>query len=152
MKFLFDLLVKVLTQALARKVELLLAASWVSVLAVIISGRHYLAQFVPLPADEWAVLTTGAALASLLTVAFAYFWLRPKFKPLSWGVHQDIKTGAYFCSVCLIPNKIHSRMFLSKDGRFWVCHSHSNHRRANPDYKEPDTPPIPPPHAQSWMR
>ena len=151
--WLSSLLTSVLAKVLARKIELLLAASWGSVLAVTISARHYLAQFVPLPADEWAVLTTGAALAALLTVAFVYFWFRPKFEPTSWGSHKNIKTGTYYCSVCLIPNKIHSPMFLSSDGRRWICHSklQSNHYVQNPEFKEPEPSPSPPRDAQLWM-
>ena len=42
-------------------------------------------------------------------------------------------------------------MHLSIDGRFWKCHSNSNHKKVNPDFKEPEQPPSPPPHAQLWM-
>lgn len=151
MKWLSDLAIKVLAPVLARKAEALMGSIWLSSLSVSISLRSYLAQFVPFPTDEWAVLTTGAAIAALATALFSYFWFRPKLEPTGWGTHKNIKTGAYFCSTCLIPNKVHSPMYLSSDSRFWRCHSNSNHKKVNPDFKEPEQPPSPPPHAQSWM-
>jgi hypothetical protein len=113
--------------------------------------RASLAPAMSDPTGTLALLLAALLLLSLTLSVFAYFWFRPKFEPTDFGAHKNIKTGAYFCSSCLIPNKVHSPMYLSSDGRFWRCHSNSNHKRPNPDFKEPELPPSPPPHAQSWM-
>ena len=149
--FALSLSSKVIATALARKTELM----WLSLSPFLGGASLYFHNVIaPHLADPtgWLALKAISLSVALLPLPFAaYFWFRPKLEPTSWGSHQDIKTGKYFCSTCLIPNKVHSPIFLSKDGRFWVCHSNSNHKRTNPDFKAPDTPPMPPPHAQSWM-
>lgn len=142
-QWLSSLLTKALTQVLAQKVPLLWALLSPILASGVISLRGALSPHLSDPTGSTALLAI-ALLAALMPLPFvAYFWFRPKFKALPWGVHQDIKTGSYFCSACLIPNKIHSSMFLSSDGRFWKCHSNSNHRRPNPEFKESPPPPQP---------
>jgi len=143
-------LTSLLKTVLAQKLPLLLA----SLSPALAGGLLYLrTEIAPHLSDQtgWLALQAIAVTAALLPLPLvAYFWFRPKFKPLSWGVHQNLKTGAYFCSTCLIPSKVHSPMYLSSDGRFWKCHSNSNHKRPNPEFKEPPLPPqLSGPHA--WM-
>lgn len=149
--WLYSLVAKTLAQLIARKVELL----WVF-LSPVLSGMlfYFHTDIAPHLSDPtgWLTLKAIALSAALFPLPFAaYFWFRPKFESTDFGVHKNIKTGAYFCSPCLIQNKIHSPMYLSSDGRFWRCHSNNNHKKVNPDFKEPDQQPSPPPHARSWM-
>jgi hypothetical protein len=60
-------------------------------------------------------------MASTILICLAsYYWYRPKFKHLpKFGVHENIKTGAYFCSRCLIKFKIQSPLTTKKHG--WIC-------------------------------
>ena len=143
-------LMSVLKTALAQKLPLLLASLSPVLAGVLIYLRTEIAPHLSDPTG-WLALQSIAVAAALLPLPFfAYFWFRPKLKPLLWGVHQDTKSGVFFCSACLIPHKVHSPMYLSRDGRFWICHSNSNHRKQNPDNKEPPAPPQPSgPHA--WM-
>lgn len=148
--WLSSLATKALAQLIARKVELLLAF----LSPALAGGLLYLhTEIAPRLSDPtgWLALKAIALSAALFPLpAAVYFWVSPKLKPLSWGVHQDAKTGAYFCSVCLIPNKVHSPMYLSSDGRFWKCHSNSSHKKSNPEFKEPPPPPRPS-GPQAWM-
>ena len=144
MKWLSDLATKALALVLARKVEALLGSIWLSSLSVSISLRHDLAQFVPSPTDEWAVLTTGASIAALATALFSYFWFRPKLKPLQFGVHQDAKTGAYFCSRCYLKDKKHFPLETTSNG--WKC-------RVCGQWKEdPNNPVTPLPVKSYWNK
>ena len=122
-------------------------------LGIVLLLEQHLAKLIPQPTEIWAVRAIAISLLLLCLVAVSYFRYRPKFKPLSWGVHQDIKSGTYYCSACLIQNKIHSPMFLSSDSRRWVCHSksQSNHYVQNPNSKEPEPPPSPSRNSTSWM-
>ena len=143
-------LISALKTVLAQKLPLLLASLSPALAGGLLYRRTEIAPHLSDP-KGWLALQAIAVAAALLPLPFvAYFWFRPKLKPLPWGVHQDAKTGTCFCSACLIPNKIHSPMFLSSDGRFWKCHSNSNHRRPNPEFKEPP-PPQQPSGPNAWM-
>lgn len=128
---------KILTSALARKLEIFLAAAGISTLSVAVKARHYLAQFVPQPSEEWAIVSIGVALTSILIAIAVFFWFLPKFKPTDFGTHINIKTGKQFCSTCLLQDKIHSPMFLDHDKSYWLCSVNKSHRRDNPDYVAP---------------
>lgn len=122
-----------LARVLARKVEAILATGYASILGAVSLFRTHLAHFVPSPPEEWAVLTTGAALAALLTVAFAYFWFRPKYKHIpDLGINQNIKTGDYFCSPCWVKDKLHSPLTNTDHG--WKC------RVCNKHFSDPSRP------------
>lgn len=149
--WLSSLLAKALAQLLARKLELLLVSLSPVLAGALLYFRTEIAPLLSDPTGQIALLSIAISAALFPLTLASYFWFRPKFEPTAFGVHKNIKTGAYFCSACLIQNKIHSPMYLSIDGRFWKCHSNSNHKKVNPDFKEPEQPPSPPPHAQSWM-
>ena len=97
----------VLKTVLAQKLSLLLTVSWVPILTVAISARDYLAQFVPQPAEQWAVLTTASSLAGMLTAAATYFWFRPKFVEHRGAFFKRNPAGGYhdavYCGVCKKP-------------------------------------------------
>jgi len=115
---------------------------------------YFRASLAPAMSDPTGMLSLSLLALLLATLSIflaAYFWLRPKLKPLSWGVHQDAKTGAYFCSKCFLTQKKHNPLYLSHDEKWWCC-SACPCKRVNPDFKEPEQPPKPPTHAQSWMR
>lgn len=145
--WLLSLLQKMLAQKLASMFALLLPIQT----ALLIYLRKEIAEYLSDPTGLIALVSIGTTLSTVALALASYFWFRPKLEPTDWGAHKNIKTGAYFCSACLIPNNVHSPMYLSSDGRFWKCHSNSNHKRPNPDFKEPALPPSTPPHAQSWM-
>ena len=146
------LLSSMLEKTRARLLDLLLPTIGAALAGMLLVSEAHLANLVPSPPELWAVRAIALSLVLLGLLLGLLFWFRPKLKPLSWGVHQDAKTGSYFCSTCLIPNKVHSPMYLSSDGRFWRCHSNSSHKKVNPNFKASEQPTRPPPHAQSWMR
>jgi hypothetical protein len=117
---------------------------------IALTSEEHLAKLIPNQPELWAVRAIALSLVLFGLLLGSLFWFRPKLKPMSWGVHQDTKSGAYFCSSCLISNKVHSPMYLSSDGRFWKCHSNSNHRKPNPEFNEPPYPPQPS-GPQAWM-
>lgn len=81
-----------------------------------------LQKYIPEPQALWAVRAIAVSLLLLGFLVASYFLYRPKFKHLpSLGVHQNIKTGAYFCSQCLIKNKLHSPLRELPDGSRWNC-------------------------------
>jgi hypothetical protein len=141
----------ILEKTRARLLDWLLPTIGTALAGIVLASESHLAKLIPTQPELWAVRSIALSLVLLGLLLGALFWFRPKFAPTDFGVHKNIKTGAYFCSTCLIPNKIHSPMFLSGDGRFWKCHSNSNHKRANPDFREPELTPNSLPHAQSWM-
>ena len=100
-----------------------------------------LQKYIPEPQALWAVRAIAVSFLLLGLLVASYFLYRPKFKHLPrLGVHQNIKTGAYFCSPCLIKSKLHSPLRELPNSRGWhcrVCGVSAN----NPDYKEPPPPP-----------
>ena len=143
-------LISVLKTALAQKTALLLSSLSTILASVILYLRNVIAPHLADPTGWLALLSITTAVALLPLTVASYFWFRPKLKPLPWGVHQDAKTGTNFCSTCLIQNNVHSPMYLSSDGRFWICHSTSSHRRQNPEFKEQPQSPEPS-DPGSWM-
>jgi len=127
--FMKSWLLSQLKTLLARKAEALLVLTMPAVVAVTEALQSYLVKLVPSPTEIWALRATEVAVIAILGAVLSFVYFRPKLKPLPWGVHQDVKTGVYFCSVCLIPNGIHSPMYLSPDGSVWRCHSNNTHRR-----------------------
>ena len=114
---------------------------------------YFRASLAPVMSDktgELSLLLSSLLLLSVSVTIATYFWFHPKLKPLPWGVHQDAKSGAYFCSKCFLTQKKHNPLYLSSDGKWWHC-SACSCKRVNPDFKAPDQPPSPQPHAQSWM-
>lgn len=145
-----SLLSSMLEKAQARLLDLVLPAIGATLAGIALVAEGHLAKLVPSQPELWAVRAIALSLVLFGLLLGSFFYFRPKFKPLPWGVHQDTKTGTYFCSACLISNKVHSPMYLSSDGRFWKCHSNSNHKKVNPEFKSLLAPPQPSgPH--SWM-
>ena len=112
-------------------------------LGAILLLEETLQKYVPEPQALWAMRAIAVSLLLLSLLVATYFYHRPKFKHLPrLGVHQNIKTGAYFCSPCLIKNKLHSPLRELPKSKGWhcrVCGVSAN----NPDYKEPPGPPQP---------
>ena len=109
----------VLKTVLSQKLALMLTVSWVPILTLAISARDHLAQFVPQPAEQWAVLTTASSLAGILTAAGAYFWFRPKWQfDQSTGAWLDVKTNLRYCAKCK-TNKVSSP--LKTNFYSWSC-------------------------------
>jgi hypothetical protein len=105
-----------------------------------LGAATYHSEIKPYLADPTGVKLFVTIILLVLLIAFSsglYFWHKKTLKPLSWGVHQNIKTGEYFCSTCFIQNKIYSPMFLSANNRFWACHCISDHKRENINYIKP---------------
>lgn len=144
------LLSSMLEKTRARLLDWLLPTIGTALAGITLVSEAHLAKLIPIQPELWAVRAIALSLALFGLLLGSLFWFSPKLKPLPWGVHQDAKTGSYFCSVCLIPNKIHSPMFLSSDARFWKCHSNSNHKRLNPEFIEPPPPPQPS-GSNAWM-
>jgi hypothetical protein len=144
------LLSSTLEKMRARLLDWLIPTIGTTLAGIALASEAHLAKLIPSQPELWAVRAIALSLVLLGLLLGTLFWFRPKFKPLSWGVHQDAKTGNYYCSACLIQNKVHSPMYLSSDDRFWVCHSYSNHRKPNPGFKEPPSPPKPS-GPQAWM-
>ena len=88
----------------------------------------------------------------LITTVFAamFFYYRPRLcfdKRL--GIYRDRKTGLYYCSSCLITSKVKAPLRERADG--WRCQVVSCGKSyANPDYKQPPSPP-PPQRRSNWM-
>ena len=118
---------------------------------VVLWAQTYFAQFLPEPKEIWAVRAIALSLLLLPLPLASWLYFRPKFKHLPrLGVHQNIKTGAYFCSPCLIKSKLHSPLRELPDGSRWhcrVCGVSAN----NPDYKKPPEPPKPDLGPHAWM-
>lgn len=143
--WLLSLLQKMLAQKLASMFVLLLPIQT----ALLIYLREGIANYLSDPTGLISLVSIGTTLSTVSLALASYFWFRPKLKPLPWGVHQDIKTGSYFCSKCFLAHKKHNPLY-SKDGNRWNCSVCSCYR-FDPDFKEPEQPSSPPPHDQSWM-
>ena len=142
--------ISVLKAVLAQKLSLLLG-SLSPVLAIVLLYLHN--EIAPHLSDPtgWIALLSMTGLVAIFPLPFAvYFWFRPRFKPLQWGVHQNIKTGCYFCSTCLLKNKLRSPLYLSRDNKFWKC-SVCDNQRLNPDYKPPQVSQKPNNGPHAWM-
>jgi len=113
-----------LKTVLSQKISLLLAAAWVPIITAAVSVRHYLAQFVPQPAEEWAVLTTASSLAGLLTAAGSYFWIRPKFTEFYGAFFKRNPNGGYhdavYCGNCKSPTSTQGQGIY--DHEKFICH------------------------------
>ena len=135
--------VSVLEKVQAHLLTWLLPTIGTVALGIVLLLEQHLAKLIPQPTETWAVRAIAISLLLLGLLTASYFRYRPKFKHLPrLGVHQNIKTGAYFCSPCLIKNKLHSPLRELPDGSRWhcrVCGVSVN----NPDYKEPPKPPKP---------
>ena len=130
----------VLERVRAHLLTWLLPIIGAALLALLLLIEQRLATLVPQPAEIWAVRAIAVSLLLLGLLGASYFWFRPKFKHLPrLGVHQNIKTGEYFCSHCLITKKLHSPLKSLKDNFGWQCSSCGKWEK-NPDYIEPDAP------------
>lgn len=90
-------------------------ASWLlPLLGTSLSGgvlwaESYLARQVSDPTDIWLIRAISVSVLLLFLLAGLWFYHRPKFKHIpSIGVHENIKTGAYFCSFCYLTKKLES--------------------------------------------
>lgn len=140
-----------LAKLLAHKIEALLLAAAPLIAVGAAATRNALAQYVPQPAAEWAVLTTGAAVALLLTTILAWIAFRPRLEHLTkFGVYVDRKTGTYYCPKCLLTDKRRAPLYSNAEGRVWKC-SACAILRINPDAPASDSPPIRPLAGTTWM-
>ncbi len=86
---------------LARKAEALLSLVSVTALSWAVAARSYLAQYMPRPAEEWAVITTAIALASLCLALLAWLRFRPKLRfEKETSAYVDEKTNQRYCPAC----------------------------------------------------
>lgn len=126
----------------------LLPALGATISAGLLWAQTYFAQYLQDPTGILSVRLLAAAILLLSLGVSAFFYFRPKFRHLTrLGVHQDIKTGAYFCSPCLINKKLHSPLRELPDGSRWHCRS-CGVSANNPDHVKPPTPPR---EKHSWM-
>lgn len=112
-------LISAAAKLLAQKVAVSLASLGSLIVAVALSWQSYLA---PLMSDQTGVLALRITLLAVIAVLLAigsFFWFRPKLKTLPFGVHQDTKTGAYFCSRCYLKDKKHYPLETTANG--WKC-------------------------------
>jgi len=117
--WLSSLAAKVLAQLIVRKVELLLVLLSPALSGVLLYLHTEIAPHLSDPTG-WLTLKAIALSASLFPLPFAaYFWFLPKLKPLPFGVYQDIKTGAYFCSRCYLKDKKYYPLETTSNG--WKC-------------------------------
>ena len=130
----------VIEKAKAYLVSWLLPVLGTLALAVILLLEESLQKFVPEPQSLWAVRAIAISLLLLGLLVASFFWFRPKLKPLLWGVHQDAKTGAYFCSKCFLIERRHSPLYLYDHESRWRC-SACAFSCNNPEYKKPPEPP-----------
>lgn len=126
-------------KAKAHLLSWLLPALGTLALGAILWLEESLQKFIPEPQSLWAVRAIGISVLLLCLLVALYFWFRPKLISLSWGVHQDVKTGAYFCTKCLITETRHSPLYLYDNGKVWRC-SACHTIRDNPEYKKPPEP------------
>jgi hypothetical protein len=109
-------------------------------LGIVLVLEDFLAKYIPTPTEIWAIRSIALSMLFLGLVFGTYFYFRPKFKHIpKIGVHQNIKTGAYFCSHCLLTKKLLSPMQDRKNNRGWQCPA-CGQLRDNPKYKEPESP------------
>ena len=112
-KLVGQIISEVLSEVLSQKLALQLLATLAAVMSFAVVMREYLSQFVPQPAEQWAVLTTAAALAGLLAAVASFFYYRPKLKFItSVGAWMDVKTNTYYCHSCK-SKKLSSPLYAS---------------------------------------
>lgn len=103
-----------------------------------------LQKYVPEPQPLWAVRAIAVSLLLLCLLVASYFLYRPKFKHLKHlGVHQNIKTGEFVCSHCLITKKLNSPLKTLENNLGWQC-SACDKWEKNPEYVAPPTPKVEP--------
>ena len=144
-----DWLISALKTALVQKLPLVIGALAPILASVLLYFRNEIAPHLADPTG-WRAFVAITMSAALLPLPFAaYFWFRPKFKHRAEiGAHENVKTGAYFCSKCLVKEKIQSPLSLLPNGQFWRC-SVCNASVKNTGYQ----PPAQPAKGQhSWMR
>ena len=120
----------------------------IGMLAPILSGGMiYLHdEIAPLLSDTtgWLALKTTALSITVLLLSIAfYLWHRPNFKHLPLlDVHENIKTGTYFCSRCLLKEKLQSPLATVSHG--WKCPACSKWS------EDPDNPSVNLPTVHHW--
>ncbi len=135
-------LLQAVAKLLVQKLAVSLASLGPLIAAVALSWQSYLA---PLMSDPTGVLTLRLALLAVVSIFLAigtFFWFRKKFEGMPFGVHQDIKTGVYFCSRCYLKDK--KRYPLETTAHGWRC-------LVCGQWKEnPEAPVIPIPTRSPW--
>jgi len=115
-----DWILSLLQELLKQKLTLLFALLIPIQTACFVFLRTYLLPHLADPTGLIALIAITISISLLLVGLVTYFWFRPKFKHLPLlGVHENIKTGAYFCSCCFLKNKLHSPLTTTSNG--WKC-------------------------------
>lgn len=113
-----------LNTLLSQKLAVLLGTLWAPILSVAAVARHGLAQLIPQPAEEWAVLTTAAALAGLITSVASYYWFRPKLIEHYGAFFKRKPNGEYheavYCGICKNPTS--SEKYGIHYSEKFICH------------------------------
>jgi hypothetical protein len=104
---------------------------------VALSAQTFLSQYLQDPSGLIAVRAIALSLFLVPLPLAAYLYFRPKFKHLPHlGVHQNIKTGEFVCSHCLLTRKLYSPLKTLKNNFGWQCSS-CERWVSNPDYVKP---------------
>lgn len=134
-------------------VSWLFGAGTVVITSAFLSVQGSLAPYFADSSGKLALWAFAAAVLFLILAVYIHIKNKPKYKHLpAIGVHQHLKSGAYFCSHCLITQKQHSPLHISPNRKGWSCSACDKFIK-NPDYIEPQvvghsTIPQGP---QSWM-
>lgn len=112
--------------------------------SAVLWAQDFLAQYLKDPSGLIAVRAIALSLFLIPLPLATYLYFRPKFKHLSrLGVHQNIKTGEFVCSHCLITKKLNSPLKTLENNFGWQC-SACNKWEKNPEYVEPPAPKVKP--------
>lgn len=138
------ILKSLLKTVLARKVETLLGTGIALLVSLVEILQTYLLHILPQPSKLLFLKSIEIALVCILLTILAFFYYRPKLKPMFFGVHKNIKTGEYFCSRCYLKDKKHYPLETTSNG--WKC-------RVCGQWKEdPNNPVTPIPTANHWRQ
>lgn len=124
-----------------RTTESLLGILALAILSTLLLAQAHLLKLVKNTDPSILVLIIILGFATIVVLISCLVFYYPRFKHIpSIGVHENIKNGTYFCTACLVKDKIHSPLKTETNG--WRCLVTGCYRwYKNPDYIEP--PPQP---------
>ena len=109
-----------LSRLIAQKLAVILLSAGSILTSVTLWYQTYLAKYLADPTGKVALLFLLLFVLSGLSAIGSYYWFKPKYIFISdLGINQNLKTGAYFCSPCLVKEKLHAPLTITDTG--WRC-------------------------------
>jgi len=109
-----------LSKLIALKLPAILLIAGSILTSVTLWYQTYLAKYLADPTGKLSLLLSLLFVLSVLSAVASYYWFKPKYIFISdLGINKNLKTGAYFCSPCLVKEKLHSPLTTTDFG--WRC-------------------------------